>query len=285
MNGGGQRRMKCGRVAPQPVRFPGEAAHAASGLTRRNWCVGFVVALTSVTACAAPLSLDSSVFSGGGGRSGSARFSVTGSIGQPVAVQESGPAGNFEGRAGFWSQVQRWLNAPPVPAADSVSRRPGEGAHFLLSHLLGNDADADFDPLSFAGFEPLSANGGSVLREGPWLIYQPPAGGDPHAGDTVTYYVTDGLAGPVAGLVQIVQFVPTDAGPPNALAIAADPGPPAAVRVRFQGIAGRSYRVQVAAGVNGPWNDLGTVAAGPDGRAEFTDTMTAGTSFYRLVEP
>jgi len=281
MNGEGQRRMKCGRLAPQLARFP----LAACWLPPERCRVGFFLAFTALTLHAAPPALAPQVISSGGGHSGSARFSVTGSIGQPVAVQETGTAGAFAGRAGYWSQVLRWLNAPPAPAADSVSRRPGEGAHILISQLLGNDSDADFDPLGFTGFEPLSANGGTVFREGPWLIYQPPAGGAPGAEDVVTYYLTDGLAGPVAGLVQIVQFVPTDAGPPNALAIEADPGPPAEVRVRFQGIAGRSYRVQVAAGVTGPWSDLGTVAAGPDGRAEFTDTVTSGTSFYRLVEP
>lgn len=234
-------------------------------------------------AASGPLRLDRDVLSAGGGAASSPRFSVIGSVGQPVAASEPATAGAFAGRAGFWSQTLRWLNAAPAAGSDSVERRAGQGAHVLAADLVGNDTDGDWDPLQVASVASASANGGAVLRDGPWIVYQPPVGGGP-AADTFTYQVADGLGGFSVGtvLVQVAGAPGTSAGP---LAIRTLGGSPVQVEVRFQGIAGRSYRVETAAAVNGPWTDAGPVVAGTDGRVLFVEAVTADPRFFRLLEP
>ncbi len=232
----------------------------------------------------AGLVVSPALISGGGGSSGSTRFQVTGSMGQPVAGVGLASTGGLALRSGFWSQVIRWINAQPEPGSDLLTRRPGDGAQILISRLLMNDVDADFDRVTLAGFVPVTAGGGSVFRDGPWLIYQPPAGSDPE-NDVVTYSVTDGFGGPVTGQIQVVRFVPPYDGPPNAWGIGVDPGDPGKVRVRFQGIAGRSYVVQTAPTISGPWGVLGSVVAGSNGAMEVVDTISVDPRFYRLVEP
>jgi hypothetical protein len=242
-----------------------------------------VLALPAAALVAGPLSFDRGVLSAGGGAAVTPRFSVTGSLGQPVAHSESATAGAFAGRAGFWSQTLRWLNAAPAAGSDSVERRAGQGAHVLAAGLLGNDTDGDWDGLQVASVATASANGGVVLRDGPWIVYQPPAGGGPTT-DSFTYQVADGLGGLSEGtvFVQVAGPPGTAAGP---LAIRALGGSPAQVEVRFQGIAGRSYRVETAPAVNGPWTAAGTVAAGTDGRVLFVEPVTAEPRFFRLLEP
>jgi Bacterial Ig domain len=239
--------------------------------------------LPTVTLVAGPLRLDRGVLTAGGGAASSARFAVNGSLGQPVAHSEAATAGALAGRAGYWSQTLRWLNAVPAAGTDSLERRAGQGAHVLAAELTGNDTDGDWDPLQVASVATASANGGAVLRDGPWILYQPPAGGGP-ATDSFTYQVADGLGGISEGTV-FVQVAGPAAASASPLAIRALGGSPAQVEVRFQGIAGRSYRVETAAAVNGPWADAGTVAAGTDGRILFVEAVTVEPRFFRLLEP
>lgn len=240
--------------------------------------------LAARPAPAAGLSRGPGLVSGGGGLSAGPRFSAAGSVGQPAAgVGFTSDA--FRKRGGFWCQILPWINVPPAPADDLLMRRPGEAAHVLISTLLGNDADADYDPLAFAGFLPASAGGGTLERDGPWLIYSPPAGAAPDATDSFTYFVTDGAAPPVPATVHLLRFVPGAAGSSAALAVEFDPGPPALARLRFHGLPGRTYRVEAAAEVTGPWLDLGPVTAGPTGRMLFTEAGATGPRFYRLTEP
>lgn len=239
--------------------------------------------LPAATLVAGPLRLDRGVLTAGGGAASSSRFSVNGSLGQPVAHSAAATADPFAGRAGFWSQTLRWLNAVPAAGSDSVERRAGQGAHVLAASLLGNDTDGDWDGLQVASVATASANGGAVRRDGPWIVYQPPAGGGPTT-DSFTYQVADGLGGISEGtvFVQVAGAPGTAAGP---LAIRTLGGSPAQVEVRFQGIAGRSYRVETAPAVNGPWTAAGTVVAGTDGRVLFVEPVTVDPRFFRLLEP
>jgi len=246
-----------------------------------GWMVAFVGAAGLF---AGELELQSVLVSGGGGAGESPRFAMVGSVGQPLAGVGFESADGFKLRTGFWTQVTRWVNAVPQPGSDTLTRRPGDAAQILISRLLANDVDGDFDRLSFAGFSGATVGGGSVFRDGPWLIYQPPVGGDPET-DTVTYLVTDGFGAPVAGQLQVVRYVPPYDGPPNALGIATDPANSNQVRVQFQGIAGRSYLVQTAQAITGPWQVLGPVVAGATGRMEVVDVVRLDPRFYRLVEP
>jgi hypothetical protein len=242
-----------------------------------------VLALSAGPLFGGALDLDRGVLSAGGGAAASSRFAVIGTIGQPVAHTAPATVGTLAARAGFWSQALRWLNAPPVAANDTVARRAGQGAHVLASQLLANDADGDLDTLQLLSVAATSAGGGTVLRDGPWVIYLPPISGGPPT-DSFTYQVSDGSGGTAAGTVIVQVALPPDtsAGP---LAIRSLAGPPVQVEVRFQGIAGRSYRVQTASAVTGPWADSGTIAADGVGVLVFLETLQPDPRFFRILEP
>ena len=238
---------------------------------------------SALTALAGPLSLDRGVVGSGGGTSSSARFGVLGTVGQPVASTEVSHQGTWSERAGFWAQTLRWLNVPPVAVADAAERRAGQGTHLLVTELLANDSDGDWDALQVLSVAATSTAGGAVFREGPWVIYEPPAGGGP-ASDSFTYQVTDGQGGVTVGAVLIQVALPPANGA-SPLAVRNLVGPPEQVEVRFQGIAGRTYRVQTAATVDGPWSDLGSRTAGGTGVILFLESPQALPRFYRIIEP
>ncbi len=242
-------------------------------------------ALLTTSAAAQNLSVNPRVLPSGGGSTSSARFAVVGTLGQAIASNNVLPDDPIDFRSGFWALVLGWKNSAPSATGDLVSRRPGESAHILIRQLLRNDLDLDYDPLTLSGFDVTSLQGGTVHRDGPWLIYQPPAGSPPGAADSFTYQVTDGTAPPVVGTVTVGPFIPSQDGSPNALAIVLDPGPPAVVRLRFQGIARRGYLVQAAPDPSGPWTTLGPVTAADNGRIDFAEPPAPDPRFYRLVEP
>jgi hypothetical protein len=232
----------------------------------------------------AQLQIGPAAITSGGGESRGSTLTINGSIGQAVAADSLEGDPGLIGRSGLWSQLLRWINAPPVPGADHALRRTGDGAQIQISRLLANDLDANSDVLSFAGFEPVSAAGGQVYREGPWLFYEPPVGADPDQ-DLVLYSVTDGFGPAVVGQWVITRAGVVPSGPPNALGLVVDPSDPTRVRVRFQGIIGRTYAVQQAPAFTGPWTTVGSVVAGLNGSMEFVDTVVPETRFYRLIEP
>jgi len=56
--------------------------------------------------------------------------------------------------------------------------------------------------------------------------------------------------------------------------------------VRFMAAAHVSYRVQRAAGLNGPWDTISTLTAPVSGLIEFHDTNAPpAQAFYRTVQP
>jgi hypothetical protein len=248
--------------------------------------LALVLAAFLTTRPAAGLDIHPHVIASAGGTATSPRFSILGTAGQPLASSPAPTPSPFAARSGFWAQVLRWKNSPPNPANDFITRRPGDAAHVLVRTLLQNDHDADFDPLTLVRFDTTTALGGSVYRDGPWLVYQPPANTTPSTVDTFTYEVTDGDAPSPTATVTIGPFIPSPTGgPPNALAIQLDPGPPARIHLRFQGIALRSYLVQSSLDPAGPWNTLATVTAAANGAVHHTDTPSDDPRFYRLAEP
>jgi len=61
---------------------------------------------------------------------------------------------------------------------------------------------------------------------------------------------------------------------------------PAGVRLRFVGIPGRSYSIERAPAVTGPWSIINTQAAPASGLLEYLDAATPpGSAFYRTVQP
>jgi hypothetical protein len=238
------------------------------------------------TAAGGTLSLVNSVLPGGGGSSAGSAFVLDGSIGQPVATTTAseGTPGGIAGRAGFWSQVVRWINVAPVAQGDAIDRRSGQSTHVLIRTLLGNDSATDLEVLRFVSFSSASAAGGTIFRDGPWLVYQPPAtGGDP-ADDSFTYTIRDALGTMATGTVRIRISSAPAGGPPNALGVDHLTGPPATVRVHFLGIAGRKYVVETANDAAGPWSNAGELTASADGSMTYSEADAGGSRFFRIRE-
>jgi hypothetical protein len=61
---------------------------------------------------------------------------------------------------------------------------------------------------------------------------------------------------------------------------------PTGVRLRFTGISGRSYTIERALAITGPWTPINTPTAPIGGLIEYVDTNPpVGTAFYRTSTP
>lgn len=237
-----------------------------------------------MSAAAGPLSVENGVFSSGGGVGAGGSLGVLAVVGEPIVSDRVWSGGTLSGRSGILSQWTAWYNRPPEAGTDSVERRAGQAVHFLLTSLLSNDTDADGDSLVILGLESVSREGGSIYRDGPWIIYVPPVGRADVVEDEFEYALYDGVGAPVSGRVRVrVEAAPpASAGP---LSIRALGQTPPRLEVRFQGIAGRTYRLQSATSLGGPWQNSDLLTASAAGVLVFQPLLEDGPHFYRMVEP
>jgi hypothetical protein len=186
-----------------------------------------------------------------------------------------------ENTVGFLlTPVTAYTGMAALAVDDVIVRRAGQSLRFSGASLTRNDHGTP--PLSLDSVAGTSMGGGTII--GPdadgWYRYTPPAG--PDAPDNFTYVVRAGDGSTDTGTVRVL----IEAEPPtseNQLPIQLLPG--GEVRVRFVGIPGRTYHIEVASAVEGPWTRVATVVAGPTGLVEYQETPPPGGSrFYRMVE-
>ncbi len=175
--------------------------------------------------------------------------------------------------------ITAYANLAALAVDDVVVRRAGLGMRFSGAFLIRNDQGSA--PLSLVSVAATSTGGGTLTDlGGDWYRYTPPAG--PDAPDTFTYEVRAGDGSTATGTVHVL----IEAEPPpadNQLPIQLLPG--GEVRVRFVGIPGRTYHIEVAPAVEGPWTRVADVVAGPTGLVQYQETPPPGGSrFYRMVQ-
>jgi len=197
-------------------------------------------------------------------------------LGSHTVTAEYAGSLNFVGTTNSLSQNQV-INTPPVANNDTVERYPTQSVKVRLSTLLANDSDADGDTLGIT-VSPLSANGGSVVVSGDWVIYTP-ANGFTNV-DSFTYNISDGRGGVATGTVTVA--IKTDTFPSANLAIT--PLGNNMYRIDGSGIPGRSYRLQYS-GMDLNWEDLTNVTADSIGVFQYIDTSTETMRLYRTVTP
>jgi hypothetical protein len=172
------------------------------------------------------------------------------------------------------------INRPPSTSNVNAAAIQDQPISIPIAKLLLFASDSDGDPLALSSVSSSSTNGGVVARGTTDVTYTPPAG---YIGsDSFTYSISDGRGGFGSGSV-LIQVRSANDPSGNLLPLLAIPG---GFEVSFAGIPGRTYTVQRAEAVTGPWSNLTSVLAGPSGIGVFDDTNSPPpTAFYRTVYP
>ena len=176
------------------------------------------------------------------------------------------------------------LNEPPRPQIDTLSFVPGLPPKIHVTRFLANDADSEMEQLRLRRFSALSQQGGRVIYDNGWLLYEPPAGGA--AVDSFEYTVED-LAGNVASTtVFVLEAKPGLEPSQNLIAVTLLPG--GQRRLTFAGIAGRSYAIEWSDTLPAArWERLAVLPADDRGLLEWVDATDPppAARFYRTVVP
>lgn len=173
-------------------------------------------------------------------------------------------------------------NAAPMAAPDSLDRAgTTRTAKILLSALLGNDSDADGDPLTVIAVGDAQPPGTTVIVAGAFALYTAPT--TTSGPGSFTYTLSDGPGGhTVTGLVTVNETSPASTSGPNHAAIAVVGND---IVVTFLGVAGRTYRVQFRE-LPGDWQDATSAnhTAAPNGVFTHTDANpNSPMRLYRAV--
>jgi YVTN family beta-propeller protein len=175
-------------------------------------------------------------------------------------------------------------NQPPQASGDTVVRGSGRSLKIPLGTLLANDAD-DGVPgaLTVAAISPTSGRGVPLTIQAGCVLYAPGPGiGE----DWFQYLVTDGDQ-----LAQATVVIQIDGGSVgNTLNLVSTQVVGGSRHFLAAGIPGRSYRLQRASAVNGPWDDVeggssvGTAAANGTIQLQHALVVEEPVTFYRVVE-
>ena len=167
-------------------------------------------------------------------------------------------------------------NQIPLVATDGFATSVDTSASISYGTILGNDSDADGDPLAITAIDATSAHGGDVFDLNPEIIYVPPTGFT--GTDSFTYTVSDGWGGIVTGTIQ-VRVLPGTVPACGEMLIYPPSGGTQSFVVGV--LPGQSYIIQRSGDLL-DWEDLSTLAGPPTGVLDFTDpTPLPERGFYR----
>ncbi|HTY88739.1 MAG TPA: choice-of-anchor tandem repeat GloVer-containing protein, partial [Candidatus Acidoferrum sp.] len=168
----------------------------------------------------------------------------------------------------------------PSAANITVATLQDHPLKLAVAKLLALTHGPEGDALALTGVSAASTNGGSVVLGPDQITYTPAAG---YIGaDCFIYSVSDAMDATASAYV-FVQVLPTNQISGNMLPLTAIPG---GYQVSFAGIPGRTYSVQRAPTINGPWVTIGTIRVGSNGLGIIQDTNPPeGAAFYRTTYP
>ena len=171
------------------------------------------------------------------------------------------------------------VNGAPVASNLLLRVARNQATAVAISKVLTHASDPDGDPLTLASVTD-STNGAVVAIAGTDVVYTPVTN---FSGlDQFTYTVSDGRGGSATALINVEVYPGSVAGV-NMVSIRTVPG---GIEFTFAGIPGRTYGIERAPLVTGPWTNIGSAMAGPTGLNTFTDTNAPpGSAFYRTVYP
>jgi hypothetical protein len=195
-----------------------------------------------------------------------------------ITAQYSGDR-NFFGSTNSFNQL---IDSQPVANTVILERSSDSGTKILFSDLVTNAIDPDGDTLALVSISATSASGGTILTNGQWVCYQPPAAFT--NADVFSYAVADSLGLQSTGTVAVIVGTDTN-GLQNF--VHGDFRDDLSV-VKFLGIPQRVYTIQYTTNLPAPaWQTLGTAAAAGNGVIVFFDTPPPGSPqrFYRTTYP
>ncbi len=169
---------------------------------------------------------------------------------------------------------------PPAASGFAVVTLEDQPAVIAVSNLLALANDPDGGSLAVNAVNPDSTNGGfAVLGQGQ-ITYTPPAG---YVGtDAFTYTLAD-AEGRVAPARVLVQVLATNQISGNRLLLSPIWG---SYLLSFSGVPGRTYSVQRAPTVAGPWVTLAEITVGSQGFGAWAEANPPATAaFYRTSYP
>lgn len=178
------------------------------------------------------------------------------------------------------------LPSAPVAGADGLNRpNTTTVAKVLKSVLLGNDSDADSDPLTLTAVGNAQPAGATVVLAGNFVVYTAPAN---NAGNGSFTYTLSAGAHSVTGTVTVTETSTAGGGggTPNYLTLVPSGND---FVVTFLGVPGGSFRVQYSTSTAPPyvWTEFAPQAiytAAPNGVFTHTDVNPPGpVRFYRAV--
>jgi len=172
------------------------------------------------------------------------------------------------------------VNRPPIAGSLNAATTQNNPISIPIDKLLLYASDPDADPLTLSAVVGSSTNGGSVVRGATDVTYTP---SNNYVGpDSFSYSVSDGRGGSSSALV-VVQIRSAADLSGNLLPLTPIAG---GFSISFAGIPGRTYTLQRAESVSGPWSNLVSVVVGPNGIGVYDDTNSPPpTAFYRTVYP
>lgn len=180
--------------------------------------------------------------------------------------------------------VVREVNAVPVPGADVVERRLGQGIRISVADLLANDIDDDGDLVWLRAVVPRGLGGGHVVLDGGIVIYAPPDPDVPGLEDVVWYEVSDGKGGVAMGTLT-VRVTGSPLPPSEPVRIQVRDLLAGRIALRFKALHGSRYRIERAAELGGPWEGVVTVLGDGSGEVEREEVMSSPEGYYRVIEP
>jgi hypothetical protein len=174
------------------------------------------------------------------------------------------------------------INHPPLVSSLAATTSRNRTLSIATSKLLAHASDPDGYPLTISAVSLLSTNGGAVALSAGVVSYTPASDfvGLDRFGFTVSN--GDSQCGTTTANV-VINVIPGNASGLNMLSPSSAPG---GLLLSFAGIVGRTYSVQCAPAVTGPWVTIGTAPVGPTGYGSFLDTNSPpGGAFYRTSYP
>jgi len=171
------------------------------------------------------------------------------------------------------------INHPPTASNLAAATTQNHSMSIPVEKFLLLSSDPDGDALVLS-FSATSTNGGPVSLGGGSVTYAPFT--NFIGADRFSYTVNDGRGGTGSAFV-LIEVRATNQVSGNMFPPVAIPG---GYSVSFAGISGRSYTLQRATNLSGPWTTLGSVTVGSYGIGMYDDTNSPPVSaFYRTIYP